>query len=111
MIYNATISRIDTPQGTTPGGDPTFVIGSAIAMRCCQSDPTFGQRQTIAQLSLDATDVLFVEMSSLPAIVAGTRVTVQLDGSPGPLQYLVRRAKPSVMAGALSHWELFIRQA
>jgi hypothetical protein len=111
MIYNASILRIDTTFAPSPGGDPQWSQGTTLspAIPCCQSDPTFLQRQTIEQTEMDATDIVFVEIARVPAIAAGQRLLLQLNGA-SPLLYIVRRARPSVMGGALDHFELFVRQ-
>lgn len=112
MIYNANILRIDTTAGSTPGGDPNWTEGETLSpgIPCCQSDPTFRQVQTIQQTNMDATDIIFVEISLVPAIAAGQAIYVQLKGMARPQYYVVRKATPSVMAGALDHWELFVRK-
>jgi hypothetical protein len=112
VIYNASILRIDSNGAATPGGDPTWITGETISppIPCCQSDPTFNQGRAIQQWGLDATDVIFVETALVPAIVAGQAMLVQLLNAASPLLWIVRKVRPSLMAGALDHLELYVRR-
>ncbi len=112
-LQNATLLRIDAPPGPGPGGDAApYVPGAAIRVRCTIDDPNFVAQRLIAEMQLQSTAVLFVELVDLPTaatvLVDTAQVLIQQDSMPQQLMR-IDKARPR-SSGSISHVECFVRE-
>jgi hypothetical protein len=110
VIQNATLTRIDTPAPSTPGGSVPMVTGSDVRVRCWMGEPTFSQRVALGEVIQDSTAVCYVPKAGYAATTParGQRMTVAIDGG-AAVSYHVVHVKDWTKAGGLSYWECFLR--
>jgi hypothetical protein len=111
-LQNATLLRVDAPPGPGPGGDTApNVPGSALKVRCTLDDPNFVAQRLIAEMELQSTAVLYVELVDMPTaasvLLDNAQVLIQQDGMPSQLMR-IDRARPR-SSSSVSHVECFVR--
>jgi hypothetical protein len=110
MIVNAKLQRVDAPSGASAAGDRSWTTGSSIDVPCCLDDVSDAQKFSVGNVIADATAVLYVLLSKLPAgvtIVKEAMALVQLGGFTARL-YQVIYMKDRVHADQ-SHAEVFLK--
>ncbi len=111
MIHNATILRIDTPAASTVTGTQAWTEGDAVAIRCNVQGISKSQQWQVDRLKFDATAVVYIKYSDMPAgvsIANGQRALVQVDGLAATTLYEVRRDS-DVVKRELSHVMAWLR--
>jgi hypothetical protein len=111
-LQNATLLHIDAPPGPGPGGDTApYAAGAAISIRCTLDDPNFLASRLIANMALQSTAVLYVELVDLPTaaglLLTNAQVLIKQDGMTEQLMR-IDWARPR-SSSSVSHVECFVR--
>jgi hypothetical protein len=104
MLLNATLLRVSEAPPAPPGPD--------ISVRCAVTSPTAVELATMQAMSLDATAVMYLPMSSAPAAggapTVGQHVTACVDGCPSHTYQVLRVVDRVGLGGTLDHLQLFL---
>lgn len=115
LIVNARVTRVDAPAAPSVSGEPAWTNGAAIAVEATLDQPTGSQKLALGADIKDATAVLYVLWSEMPAagsIVAGYRVVANLivEGVDlGSVNYRVLKRSQFVFE-ELTHLQMFLEE-
>jgi hypothetical protein len=110
-LRNCTITGITAPNPPTAGGKITWPAAVAMTVRALQSGITSRQVDTLGQRIKDATAVLLVFKSDLPAGLKPGR-GYELRFTPDGAAAMVTRVEYVVdveKSGGLAHYQVFVR--
>lgn len=111
---NATLDAIAAAGTPTPAGDATFGTPTVLspAAECSFQNVKYSQRVSLGALIKDATAVLYVRKSQLPAGVApkkGNELKVTPVGSTQQVM-VADHVIDWPSGGPLAHYEIFLRE-
>jgi hypothetical protein len=115
VITNCTVTAITPPGASDQAGKVTFPSVTTIDVRAAIVSVTTGQRIALGATIEDATAVVLLQKSAMPAGVArpdrGCHVVVRIDEEATAEAYVVEHCANRQKSGGLAHYEAFVRKA